>query len=254
MTTKDSEHRLQVARIDEHTVSVGFNTPQKRNALDQQAVDEIDGVLKAHSTEPTILVFHSTTPGMFVSGADIRELRDRNADDAMRAINAGAFNRIAAHRWPTIAAIDGYALGGGCELALACDFRIATPESIFGQPEPGLGIIAGAGANWRLRQLIGLPAARRLLLLGEKLDASQALELGLVDEVLSRDQLMARAAEMSSRIARNSWRAIELTKLALRQNEPSTTSLDIAAQALLFESEEKYERMTTFLDRKGSGT
>lgn len=239
-----------IERVNEFTVSIGFNNPSKRNALDQAMVDQLTEALQEHSDTPTVLVFHSTTPQMFVSGADIAELRDRTADDAMRAINAGLFDRIAAHRWPTIAAVDGYALGGGCELALACDFRIATPSTVFGQPELSLGIMAGAGANWRLPQLIGLSAARRMLLLGERVDGRQAVDLGLIDEVVEADDLLSRAEEMSTRIANGSWRAVELTKAALAQHEPRTTAFDLVAQAQLFESEEKYERMSNFLNRK----
>jgi enoyl-CoA hydratase/carnithine racemase len=186
---------------------------------------------------------------MFVSGADIAELRERDADDALRSINAGLFDRLEAHRWPTIAAIDGHALGGGCELALACDLRIATARATFGQPEPGLGILAGAGGNWRLPQLVGLGLARRMLYTGLRLGGEDALAAGLVDQLAEPDRLLDDAAALADRIARSSWRAIELTKLALRQNRPATTGFDIAAQALLFESDDKRDRMDRFLDR-----
>lgn len=238
-----------VDRVDEHIVTVGFDNPDRRNALDQATVDALDAVLAANRSDPVILVFHSTTPGMFVAGADIAELRGRDADDALRAINAGLFERLEAHRWPTIAAVDGYALGGGCELALACDLRLATARSSFGQPEPGLGIIAGAGANWRLRELVGIGVARRLLFTGERLGGEQALAAGLVDRVVEPERLLDEAIELGRRIGRNSWRALELTKLALRQHRPATTGFDVTAQALLFESEEKRERMDRFLDR-----
>ena len=241
---------LRIERVNEHTVTLGFNQPSKRNALDLETVQAIDHALEEYNQSPTVLILHSTTAGMFVSGADIAELRERTADDALCAINAGLFERLAAHRWPTIAVIDGYALGGGCELAMACDFRIASPEATFGQPELALGIMAGAGANWRLRELVGIAAARRMLFLGERVNGTTAHELGLVDAVAPAENLMDEALEMANRIARNSWQAIELTKLALSQHRPSTTSFDTAAQALLFESDEKYERMTAFLNRK----
>lgn len=240
---------LVVDRPDEHIVTVGFDNPDRRNVLDQSTVDALEAVLAANRADPVILVFHSTTPGMFVAGADIAELRDRDADDALRAINAGVFERLEAHRWPTIAAIDGYALGGGCELALACDLRLATPRSSFGQPEPGLGIIAGAGANWRLRELVGVGMARRMLYTGERLDGDQALAAGLIDRLVGPDDLLDEAVELARRIGRNSWRALELTKLALRQHRPATTGFDVTAQALLFESDDKRERMDRFLDR-----
>jgi enoyl-CoA hydratase/carnithine racemase len=229
---------------------VGLDRPAKRNALDQALVDELHGVLDAAGGEPSILVLHSTTPGMFVAGADIAELIERRADQALQAINAGLFERIEQHRWPTIAAIDGAAYGGGCELALACDFRLATPNARFAQPELNLGILAGAGANWRLSQVVGQQVARRMLYTGAVLDADAALAAGLVDTVHSADELLAAATELAHTIAERSWRALELTKLALRLHRPATTTFDVAAQALLFESDDKAARMQAFLDRK----
>ena len=238
---------LRVERVDDHVVTVGFNEPSRRNALGLATVRELDRVLLAHSRQPTILIFYSTTAGMFVSGADIGELRDRTADDALLSINAGLFDRIEAHRWPTIAAIDGYAIGGGCELAMACDFRVATRKSMFSQPEPDLGILAGAGANWRLAQLVGLGLARRLLLAGERLNGEEAHRAGLVDRLAEGSGLLETAVALAGEIGRRSWRALELTKLCLRHHRPATTGIDLVAQALLFESDEKRRRMDAFL-------
>ena len=239
--------RLKVERVDDHIVTVGFDEPSRRNALGLATVQELDRVLVAHAHQPTILILHSTTPGMFVSGADIGELRDRTADDALLSINAGLFDRVEAHRWPTIAAIDGYAIGGGCELAMACDFRIATRRSTFSQPELGLGILAGAGANWRLAQLVGLGLARRLLYAGERLTGDEAHSAGLVDRLADESDLLSDAVALAHDIGRRSWRALELTKLSLRQHRPATTGFDVVAQALLFESDEKRRRMDEFL-------
>ncbi|HEY4410082.1 MAG TPA: enoyl-CoA hydratase-related protein, partial [Acidimicrobiia bacterium] len=150
----------------------------------------------------------------------------------------------------TIAAVDGPALGGGCELAMACDLRVASTRARFAQPELNLGILAGAGANWRLAQLVGLPRARRMLYLGETLDAGTALAAGLVDAVHEPDALLDAALAMVATIAERSWRALELTKLALRLHRPATSAFDMAAQSLLFESDEKRERMEKFLNRR----
>ncbi|HUF98399.1 MAG TPA: enoyl-CoA hydratase/isomerase family protein [Ilumatobacter sp.] len=232
------------------TVLLGLNRPDKRNALDQQIVDEIDTVLKeVQRREPSVLIIHSVTPGMFVSGADIAELIDRDADAALLAINAGLFERLESFRWPTIAAVDGAAFGGGCELALACDFRLCTPAARFAQPELSLGILAGAGANWRLPALVGLGVARRMLFTGQVLDADAAEACGLVDAVVSAEELLPTAMEWAQRIGKRSWRALELTKLSLRQHRPATTGFDLASQALLFESDDKRERMQAFLDK-----
>ena len=227
---------------------VGLNRPDRRNAHDEAMVAELEAVMADARRTPSILLVHSTTPGMFAAGADIREMRDRDANHALRAINAGLFERLEGHRWPTIALIDGPAFGGGCELALACDFRIASSRAVFAQPELSLGILAGAGGNWRLPQLVGLPTARRMLYAGARLDAASALAVGLVDEIA--DDLPVRGAALAVTIAQRSWRALELTKLALRAHRPDTTKFDTAAQALLFDSDDKYERMTAFLERR----
>jgi enoyl-CoA hydratase len=188
-------------------------------------------------------------PGIFAAGADIAELRDRDADAALLGINANLFEKLEAHRWPTIAAIDGAALGGGCELALACDLRIASDRAFFGQPELALGIMAGAGGNWRLAQAAGQQVARRMLYAGARLSAAEALDAGLVDELAADPAEAART--LAGAITRQSWRALELTKLALRSHRPATTTFDVAAQALLFTSQDKYDRMTAFLERRG---
>lgn len=236
---------------------LGLNRPERHNALDEAMVAEIRQALDEAAREPCVLVVHSMTPGMFAAGADIAELLDRDADAALRAINAGLFERIEAHRWPTIAVVDGPAYGGGCELALACDLRVASPRATFAQPEPALGILAGAGANWRLPQVAGTPMARRMLYTGEVVDADGALAAGLVDAKVPPDDVLDAGLALARRIAERSWRALELTKLALRVHRPSTTTFDVAAQAMLFDSAEKRDRMTAFLSsrspRSGAG-
>lgn len=230
---------------------VGLDRPAKRNALDADMADELHAVLdEANQSDPAVLVLHSTTPGMFVSGADIGELIERDADAALRGINALLFEKLEAYRWPSIAAIDGPAFGGGCEMALACDLRICSPAARFAQPEPNLGIIAGAGANWRLAPVVGLATARRMLYTGLVLDADAAHAAGLVESIHASEQLLDAAVDVAATIGERSWRALELTKLALASHRQPTTTFDIAAQALLFESDDKHERMQAFLDRR----
>lgn len=240
---------VQVRRLRALTL-VGLDRPHKRNALDQGLVNALHSALdEALAGDPSVLVLHSTTPGMFVAGADIAELVERRADAALRAINAGLFERIEEYRWPTIAAVDGVAYGGGCELAMSCDFRLATPAARFAQPELSLGIMAGAGGNWRLSQLVGQQVARRMLFAGAVLDAETALAAGLVDGIHPPDRLLDAALALGETIGERSWRALELTKLALRLHRPATTVFDVAAQALLFESDDKISRMQAFLNR-----
>ncbi|HEY9498424.1 MAG TPA: enoyl-CoA hydratase/isomerase family protein, partial [Terrimesophilobacter sp.] len=128
---------------------VVLNRPELRNAIDQAMVDELHAVCEKLEREPKLLLI-SGAGGTFASGADIRQLRERGREEALAGINTKLFQRIAALPMPVIAAIDGYALGGGAELAYAADFRLASTRAKIGNPEVGLGIIAGAGAGWRL--------------------------------------------------------------------------------------------------------
>lgn len=248
---------MRFVQIEERGDSlwVGLNRPERRNALDQEMVDELHQVVDdANKGKPKILVLHSLVEGTFVSGADISELLNRDADSAMLAINASLFDKLERFRWPTIAVIDGYALGGGCELAMACDFRFASERCKFGQPELSLGILAGAGGNWRLPELVGISIARQMLYAGRVLDSKEALDSGLVDRVYSQQELLPKVDEYVSAIASKSWRALELTKLSLASQRRPTTPLDVVAQALLFESDDKRIRMGEFLNKKGKSS
>ena len=153
--------------------------------------------------------------GVFASGADIAQLRERRAEDARRGINTTAFRRIRTLPMPVIAAIDGWALGGGAELAYAADIRIATPAAKIGNPETGLGIIAAAGATWRLPEIVGHARASELLLTGRILTADEALAWGLVSSLHAADDLLAAAHAIADRIAANDPLATRHTKTAL---------------------------------------
>ncbi|MFC7586545.1 enoyl-CoA hydratase/isomerase family protein [Nonomuraea antimicrobica] len=137
-----------------------LNRPEVRNAIDRELVDALHAACAAVEEEPRIvlLVGEGTT---FAAGADIAQLRERGRDDALRGINSKIFDRIHRLPMPTVALLDGYALGGGAELAYACDFRIGTPRTRIGNPETGLGILAAAGAAWRLAELVGSRWPRR---------------------------------------------------------------------------------------------
>ncbi len=247
---KGSRELVSVSK-EEGLIRIGLNRPDKRNALSLELVSQLKTTIETHRHEPSVLLISSTTPNMFIAGADIAELSARGEEEAFRAINVELFNAIAAWRWPSIAAIDGPALGGGLECALACDLRVASPRARFAQPELGLGILAGAGGNWRLPDLVGIGWARRMLYLGEMIDAVQAHAIGLVDR-LAEDPIVA-AIEWSVQIRRQPWRALEITKLALATGGRASSGLiDVLGQAILFESQEKRERMQSFLERRQS--
>jgi enoyl-CoA hydratase len=228
---------------------VRLNQPKVRNAIDQQMVDELHEVCAALEQEPKILIIAGTN-GVFASGADIAQLRERRAADALLGINAAIFRRIAALPMPVIAALDGYALGGGAELAYAADFRLCSPSLKIGNPETGLGILAAAGASWRLRELVGEPLAKEILLAGRILDADEALAAGLVTEIHPGEELLAAAHALADRIAARDPLATRATKAVFHAAPGEHPRVDNEAQAVLFESPEKFRLMTQFLERK----
>ncbi|WP_346655265.1 enoyl-CoA hydratase/isomerase family protein [Arthrobacter sp. 260] len=245
---------LTVEQYGNRTI-VRLNRPQTLNSIDQAMVDELHGVCDELEREPSILVLTGTRTergGIFASGADISQLRDRRRHEALRGINSSIFARIAALPMPVIAAIDGYALGGGAELAYAADFRIATTRVKIGNPEPNLGIIAAAGACWRLVELVGEPVAKEILLAGRVLTADEALSIRLVTEVCEPEALIDRANALADRIGGFDPLAIQVTKTIIHAPRPAHPIIDNLAQALLFESPEKAQRMDDFLQKRNA--
>jgi len=238
--------------VEEHgdRVVVTLDRPERRNAIDQQMVDELHRVCATLEVQPRILIL-TGSGGVFASGADIAELRERTAADAASGINDTIFTRIAMLPMPVIAALDGYALGGGAELAYAADLRIGTPRLRIGNPETGLGIIAAAGALSRLPELVGLPLATELVLTGRILTGEEALAAGLVGDLFEPGELLTAAHALADRIAANDPLATQLTKRVLREPTERHPAAEREAQAVLFESPEKRRRMTEFLERRG---
>ncbi|MGM7670512.1 enoyl-CoA hydratase/isomerase family protein [Microbacterium sp. A93] len=238
--------------VDRHSdrVIARLNRPDKRNAIDREMVDAFHSLCEELEAEPRTLIL-TGTDGVFAAGADITQLRARRAEDARRAINATAFIRIHELPMPVIAALDGYALGGGAELAYAADIRIATPTLKIGNTEPCLGIIAAAGATWRLREIIGGGLASEMLLTARLLTADEALAAGLISGIHAPADLLAAAHAIADRIAVADPLAIRHTKTAMRAPRDAHPALDSELQAELFESPEKMRRMTEFLERRG---
>lgn len=239
---------LHIETRGDRTV-VTLDRPTVRNAIDQTMVDELHAVCADLENEPRVLIL-TGADGVFASGADIRQLRDRTADDARRGINSSVFRRIRELPMPVIAAVDGFALGGGAELAYAADIRIGTPRVRIGNPETGLGIIAAAGATWRLPEIVGHARASELLLTGRIIDAGEALAFGLLSSLHEPDELLAAAHALADRICANGARATELTKRALLAPTDQHPAIELELQAELFDSDEKRRRMTAFLERR----
>ncbi|MEV4303791.1 MULTISPECIES: enoyl-CoA hydratase/isomerase family protein [unclassified Nonomuraea] len=226
-----------------------LNRPQVRNAIDRELVAALHEACAAVEDEPRVVLLtgEGTT---FAAGADIAQLRDRDRGDALRGINSRIFDRIHRLPMPTIALVDGYALGGGAELAYACDFRIGTPRTRIGNPETDLGILAAAGAAWRLAELVGEPLAKEILLAGRVLTAEEARAVHLLNDVVEPEDLLAAGHRLADRIAARAPLATRLTKAVFHAPRAAHPFVDDLAQAVLFETEEKHARMTAFLDRR----
>lgn len=235
---------------------ITLNAPEKRNAIDRDMVDGLHAVLDEllESDDVSVLILTGAGEKAFAAGADIAQLKERKACDALAAINSTIFKRIEDFPWPSIAAIRGYALGGGCELAIACDLRVAGSSAKMGQPEVGLGIIPAAGGTYRLPRLVGLGKARELIYTGRIIDAQECLRIGLVNDVVDDADVLARAMEIAREIADRGRLAISLAKASMnalaRPGEAAALGVESVAQALLFESDDKHQRMEAFLNRK----
>ena len=233
----------------EDRVVLRLNRPEVRNAIDAETVAALHAACAVLEERPRVALLVGEG-GTFAAGADIAQLRERRREDALRGINSSIFDRIRRLPMPVIGLLDGYALGGGAELAYACDFRIGTPSVKIGNPEPGLGILAAAGASWRLAELVGEPVAKELLLAGRILSADEALAVHLLTEVVEAAELMAAGHRLADRIAKQAPLAVRLTKSVFHAPREAHPLIDDVAQAVLFETEEKRERMTAFLERK----
>ncbi|GAA5003858.1 enoyl-CoA hydratase/isomerase family protein [Streptomyces hyderabadensis] len=239
---------LRVEDLDDRLV-VTLDRPEVRNAIDTAMVESLHRICAGleHTPRPLIL---TGGPDIFAAGADIAQLRTRGPSDALAGINSALFHRIAALPMPTVAAVAGPAIGGGAELAYACDFRIGTDRTRFGNPEGQLGILAAAGAAWRLPELVGEQLAKEILLTGRTLNAAEALDVRLLNEVVDADALIATAHAWVDRMLRNAPLALQLAKTALRAPREAHPVLDNVVQAVLFETDEKARRMDAFLSRR----
>lgn len=234
---------------------VTLNAPEKRNAIDLDMVQGLHRVLDELAGDETIAALVLTGAGdkAFAAGADIAQLRERRAADALAAINSAIFNRIEEFEKPVIAAVKGYALGGGCELAIACDLRVIGASAKMGQPEVKLGIIPAAGATYRLPRLLGLGVAKDLIYTGRIVDADECLRIGLANRVVADDAVVDEAVALAEQIAKNGPLAVRMAKTVMNQvgrpGQQGAQQLESASQAVLFESEDKFARMDAFLNK-----
>jgi enoyl-CoA hydratase len=243
--------------ISNHIAVLTINRPEVMNALSSRVFEELNSVFDDLEADKSIRAMIITGQGKaFVAGADIAEMLKKNSQEgeAFGKVGQNTFNRISGFHFPVIAAVNGFALGGGCELAMACDFRIASNYAKFGQPEVDLGLIPGYCGNLRFPKIIGLSNALYYLMTGEMIDANEALRLGLVQKVVSSEELIAESVQIAQKIAKKGKIAVQKTKevaiKAYDMNFSEACEYEAKEFGKLFGNGESGEGMQAFLEKR----
>ena len=240
-----------------HVGIVTIDRQEALNALNSQVLDDLDAMIDQVAADDEIYVMILTGAGRsFVAGADIGEMKGFSSIDGKKfgVHGGGVFLKLENMAKPVIAAVNGFALGGGCEMALACDIRIASEKAKFGQPEVGLGIIPGFGGTQRMARIVGTGPAMELIYTADTIDAQRALEIGMVNHVVPADQLMDEAMKLAEKICKNAQKAIRASKLAIRRGMDCDISTAVSYEALAFATcfgtEDQKEGMQAFLEKR----
>ena len=236
---------------------IKINRPQVRNALNNETVTEILAAFEEleNDQEIGVIIFTGVGEKAFAAGADINQLTTRKAMEAFKAGSmSDVYRRIENSKKATIAAINGFALGGGSELAMSCDIRMASENAKFGLPELNLSVIPGAGGTQRLTRIIGKGRAMNMILAGEFISASEAKAIGLVSDVVPLEELMDAALEKASKIVAKGPLAIQMAKLVVNRgfevDMDTGLLIESLAQAFLYTTEDKVEGTKAFLEKR----
>lgn len=244
--------------LEEGILTITINRPDKLNALNKTVIEELSQAIEEiyHNPEIKAALITGAGPKAFVAGADISEFSNLDAQLGKLLAQKGqseVFDKIENASKPIVAAVNGFALGGGCELAMACHFRLASENAKFGQPEVNLGLIPGYGGTQRLTQLVGKGKAMELMMTGQMIDAKEALQLGLVNHMTSTEELIAKTKEILKTIMTKAPLAvsqvISLTNIAARGDEEGLKK-EIIAFGELFESSDVKEGTSAFLEKR----
>ena len=240
---------------------ITIDRPEALNALNIDVLAELDqAVGKAEENRDVYVLIITGAGRAFVAGADIAQMKDLTADEgrAFGEFGNRVFSKIESLTKPVIAAVNGFALGGGCELCMACDIRIAGDKAKFGQPETGLGITPGFGGTQRLPRIVGLAKAKELIFTAQNIDAQEALRIGLVSQVVPGEELMDTALDMANKIAQNAQVAVRQSKAAINKGMQCDIETGVAFESqafgLCFSTEDQKNAMTAFLNKSKVGT
>jgi enoyl-CoA hydratase/carnithine racemase len=245
---------IQVSR-DGRVALLRLNRPRARNALSPEAMELLAAELERLDPDPEVrCAVIAGSEKVFAAGADIGAMAERSFAEALRHPAASFWRRVAAIKTPLVAAVSGYALGGGCELALACDMVVASETAVFGQPEINLGIIPGGGGTQRLARVVGKQRAMEYVLTGKRFEAREALELGLVNRVVEGERWLEEAIELARTVAERPPIAVRLGKQAVLAAEETALSAGLEHERRLYElamaTEDRVEGMRAFLEKR----
>ena len=234
---------------------ITLNRPQALNALNAALLKELRHILASFATDDSIgAIVITGSQKAFAAGADIKEMQSLDFVDAYLGDFLGGWDDVAASRKPVIAAVSGFALGGGCELAMMCDFIIASDSAKFGQPEITLGIIPGMGGSQRLTRAVGKAKAMDMVLTGRKMDAQEAERAGLVSRIVSQERLMDEAVEAAGVIASLSRASVLMAKESVNRSFEGTLSEGLRFERRLFQSlfatQDQKEGMAAFAEKR----
>jgi enoyl-CoA hydratase len=242
---------------EEKIATLTINRPKALNALNSETLTEIDCVVDQVAADDEILALIITGAGKsFVAGADISEMKDLNAAAGRKfgILGNNVFKKLENLEKPVIAAVNGFALGGGCELSLACDIRIASSKAKFGQPESGLGITPGFGGTQRLPRLVGTGVAKELIYTAKMIKADEAFRIGLVNKVVEPDALLDEVKSLANQIVANAPIAVKLCKAAINKGIQTDivtgTSYESEVFGECFATEDQKEGMGAFLEKR----
>ena len=240
-----------------HVATITINRPKALNALSTQVLTELNAALDEVAADQDVYALVITGAGekSFVAGADIAEMKDKSVEEAAVYGKFGneVFRKIETFRCPVIAAVNGFALGGGCELAMSCDIRVASENAVFGQPEVGLGITPGFGGTQRLARLVGAGIAKEMIFTARNIKADRAAEIVLVNKVVAAEELMPTVMKMAAGIAKNAPIAVAYAKKAINNGLQTDIDAGIAIEveefSNCFASEDQTYGMTCFLEK-----
>ncbi len=236
---------------------LSINRPNALNALTTEVLKELKAAIEIVENDQDIFVLVITGEGKaFVAGADIVEMKDKNAEEARTFAKLGieVFRKLELMEKPVIAAVNGFALGGGCELAMSCDIRIAGEKAKFGQPEVGLGITPGFAGTQRLSRLVGIAKAKELIFTADIINAQEAEKIGLVNKVVPQEELLDIAMEMAKKIASKGQIAVRYSKAAINRGIETDIETGMAIErdlfGLCFATEDQKEGMNAFVEKR----